>query len=131
MKKDLDNNYEYRLRHLLKVDPKELAKFKTMFAPFSSESGRNIALYLMDCKYKGERYVWRQTIIEQMFSTFRYGVSRVDHNLAQMIDAGIIEKKKKGKKDTLYGLSDSFQRMSKAMIILEEDLKIVKIKNRK
>lgn len=125
---NLMKDYASRLRMIRDMSQEDLGKIKKMFSPLRSESCQTIIKYLAKQRLKGDNTVWRQKLLTEMVEVYKFDQTRIGQNLRVMINAGILKKVKDGDKHKMYGLSDAFVRISKAIVLIKPDLVNVVLK---
>ena len=116
-------NYADRLRCIRDMEGEKMAKLKYLFATFFPPCHRAIIKHLASEKLKGNDFVPRKDLIAEIRDVNGFEPPLITISIRRMFYLGIIGKEKRFEfleKEVVYGLSDMFEEISKAVCLLED-----------
>lgn len=113
--------YDERLRAFVEMPKQDLKKLKDIFIIFGSDSAQQVLKYLISEYLKGEKVVWRNEMKQNLVDEYQFDQPRISANITRLTKCGLLTRKKEGK-FVYYGLSDTFQELTRIIPLIQDYL---------
>lgn len=113
--------YDERLRAFVNMPKNDLKKLKEIFIIFGSDSAQQVLKYIVEDYLRGEKMTWRNDIKQNLVDEYQFDQPRISNNITRLTKCGLLVRKKEGK-FVYYGLSNTFEQLTKILPLIHKYL---------